>query len=289
MRLRLRPLEEPYHSRAVPPGSVRYYSWLFASREARDPLLAMYALMAEWRALTDPATEASVAHIKLEWWRAEIMRLANQAPAHPITRYIAAMPRAVDADLASLETTVVAASAQVAGAPLERSSDLAAHSWSMYGIPLLIANKLAGPENDGAFASGTQASGCIADLATADYLTRAVADYRRDARAGRVPFAVDELLNAGIEDADLSAAEPPPPLLQYLTQLQAHNQQHLRRAAEALQGLPGHVRSQQRHLSILVSLGIKHGKEHRSPSSADFRLSDLYNAWNAARHAARGR
>ena len=51
MRRPLRPLEEPYRSRAVPPGSARYWSWLFAARESREPLLGIYALLAEWRAL----------------------------------------------------------------------------------------------------------------------------------------------------------------------------------------------------------------------------------------------
>ena len=48
-------------------------------------------------------------------------------------------------------------------------------------------------------------------LAAAEYLSRAIRDYRREARAGRVPFAVDELLAAGVDNADLlrrSAAGP---------------------------------------------------------------------------------
>ena len=40
-----------------------------------------------------------------------------------------------------------------------------------------------------------------AALAAAGYLSRAIRGYRREARIGRVPFAVDELLaRAGIED-----------------------------------------------------------------------------------------
>jgi phytoene synthase len=266
----------------VPPGSSRYWSWLFASQDAREPLLGMYALMAEWRVLMDPRTETAVAHIKLAWWREEMQRLADRKPAHPITRYVAAMPLAEAANLASLEQSVLAAAAQVTGAPLERATELAAHSFSLYGIPLRIAGQLGGLD-DG---SGET---CLAHLASAEYVVRTVADYRSECRAGRVPFPVDELLAAGIEDADLSADEPPPPLQHYLVQLRTRAAGHFADAKVAMDSAAPAARARQRHLSILAELGIKHLNQRRSPASADFRLSDLYNAWSAARHAARGR
>ena len=80
MRARQRSLEEPYYGRAVPPASPRYLSWLFAAPEARDPLLGVYALMAEWRGLMDPAAEASAARLKVAWWQEEIGRLTRGAP-----------------------------------------------------------------------------------------------------------------------------------------------------------------------------------------------------------------
>jgi phytoene synthase len=73
---------------------VRYWSWLFAAPSAREPLLALYALTAEWRALTDPASEVSAAQIKLTWWHDEVERLIAGAPLHPITCHIAALPHA---------------------------------------------------------------------------------------------------------------------------------------------------------------------------------------------------
>jgi hypothetical protein len=49
----------PIALRAVPPGTARYWSWLFAARVARDPLLGIYALAAEWQALMDPRPKAA--------------------------------------------------------------------------------------------------------------------------------------------------------------------------------------------------------------------------------------
>src|ERR1700722_8966272 len=109
----LKPLDATYRARAVPPGTVRYWSWLFAAAELRAPLLGIYALGAEWQALTDPATEISVAHLKLAWWQDEMQRLAAGSAVHPICVYLAALPRAAAVDFAPLSAAVAAAAAQV--------------------------------------------------------------------------------------------------------------------------------------------------------------------------------
>src|SRR3981189_2887248 len=93
-RTALKPLDAPYQSRAVPPGTARYWSWLFAAAESRAPLLGIYALGAEWQALTDPATDISVAHLKLAWWQEEMRRLPQRSRVHPLSAYLAALAAA---------------------------------------------------------------------------------------------------------------------------------------------------------------------------------------------------
>jgi len=283
MKPRQRPLEEPYRSRAVPPGTVRYWSWLFSARECREPLLGIYALLAEWRALMDPGTEAKVAQLKLAWWQDEIGRLSAGSPVHPISRYLAALPRAGVADFAPLARAVDAALMQVAGAPLERGEELKTHSSALRGGPLLVAARLAGS----LAAEAEEASlGCVSALAAGEYLAGAIADYRRAARFGRVAFPVDELLTARIEDADLSAADPPPHLQSYLGGLRRRAAQLFADAADATDALPRAERAQLRHLLVLAALGANHLNSRRAPADADFRLHDLYLAWSTARRAA---
>src|SRR5260221_4443029 len=105
----LKPLDATYRARAVPPGTARYWSWLFAAAELRAPLLGIYALGAEWQALTDPATEISVAHLKLAWWQDEMRRLAPGSAVHPICVYLTALPRAAAADFSPLSAAGAAA------------------------------------------------------------------------------------------------------------------------------------------------------------------------------------
>jgi 15-cis-phytoene synthase len=280
MRSPLRPLEEPYRSRALPSGTARHLSWLFAAQGSREPLLGIYALLAEWRALMDPGTEAAVARLKLAWWLEEMQRLTAGSPVHPISRYLAALPRAAGADFSPLERAVEAAALQIAGAPLEHGEELAAHSGALRGGPLVVAARLAGKPQEAA----ERLRGCIAALASAEYLVGAIADYRREAHAGRVAFPVDELLAAGIENADLAAAIAPDHLQSYLGGVR-------RRAAEcfaaAADALPREDRAPLRHLLVLAALGLEHLNSRRPPADAIFRLRDLYLAWSTARGAAR--
>jgi phytoene synthase len=275
----LRPLEEPYRSRALPSGTARHWSWLFAAHGSREPLLGIYALLAEWRALMDPGTEAAVAQLKLAWWQEEMQRLIAGSPVHPISRYLAALPRAAAADFAPLGRAVEAAAAQIAGAPLERGGELAAHSEALRGGPLMVAARLAGAPQEPA--EGLQS--CIAALASAEYLAGAIADYRREARAGRVAFPVDELLAAGIENADLAAAVAPDHLQSYLDGVRRRAAQFFASAADVL---PREERAPLRHLLVLAALGVKHLNSRRPPADTNFRLQDLFLAWSTARRAA---
>ena len=273
-------LEEPYRSRAIPPGSARYWSWQFAAHEARSPLLGLYALAAEWRALTDAAVDMRVAALKLEWWREEIRRLAAGAPLHPITQFIAGMPRAAAADLGRLDAAVEAASLQVSGVPLERAAELERHAAALLGIPLEVAAALCGPLSDPAAVRAGAAA-----LATAEYLARALRDYGREARAGRVLFPVDALLAAGIANDDLAASPPPPPLARYLDGLRAQAAGCFDLAAGAL---PRADRPLLRHHAVLAVLGGKHLNDGPVPK-AGFYFADLHGAWRAARRAAAAR
>jgi phytoene synthase len=259
---------------------VRFWSWLFAAPEARAPLLGIFALLAEWRALMDPATETAVAQVKLSWWQEEIRRLAAGAPVHPIGQYLRELPRAGSTDFAPLNAAVEAAAEQVAGAPLERGVHLDAHANALLGEPLLIAAGLAGADTQ-----DPHLRACVSALAAGDYLARALGGYRRDAAAGRVPFAVDELLAAGIENAELAAAEPSSRLQDYLTQLRSHADGCYLRA---LQSMRGRQRADARHLLVLAGIGLKQLNERR-PAQPEARLADAFAGWRIARRAAAGK
>jgi 15-cis-phytoene synthase len=259
----------------VPPGTSRHLSWLFAAPELRPPLLGIYALAAEWQALMDPATDSGVAHLKLAWWQEEMRRLAAGSAVHPISGYLADLPRAAAVGFEPLMKAVDAAAAQVSGVPLECGAELEPQSDALWGGPLALASLLAGE-----VAEAANLRSCTRALAAGKYLANAIRHYRREARAGRVPFAIDELLAAGVDNAALAAAEPPPLLQDYLGQLRERAARLFDAAAQALAGAD---RRRQRHLLVLAALGRAH-LERAAPLERR-PLKDMILAWNAARRA----
>jgi 15-cis-phytoene synthase len=269
-------LDATYRARAIPKGSARYWSWLFADSAARAPLLGIYALLAEWNALIDPATEAAAGRIKLAWWQQEIERLVAGKPSHPIGMYLSALPRAGEVDLAPLTQAFDAVLAESNGAPLEHSSDLEPHAAALRAAPLLIASRLAAGDSD-----TDNLKLCLHQWAVGDFLARSARDYRREARAGRVAFAVDELLAAGIDNEDLCADLPSPRLEEYLRGLRGRAETSFVAASRAL---PPGQRAQSRHLLVLAALGKKH-LSLPAPALESPRLQDMLLAWRAAQRA----
>lgn len=288
-RRALKNLEEPYRSRAIPAGGSRHWSWLFATKAAREPLLGLYALSAEWHALLAPATELAVAQRKLDWWREELTRAAADQPLHPITRYLAGLPGARVAELAALDATLDAMTLQLMGVPLENAAELPAHAQALHGVPLLTAARLVGNPAGVTAAGGAgweRVVGCVAALSVARYLGMALAHYALDVRAGRIPFAVAELLAAGIDNEDLAAAAPTPRLQSYL---QTVRTQAVGSCAAADAVLTAAERPDYRHLAVLIRLSWRDLEAGRGHDRSAFSLADLYHAWAAARRAAAGR
>jgi phytoene/squalene synthetase len=238
-------------------------------------LLGIYALLAEWRALTDPASEPDAARIKMGWWQEETRRLVSGAPVHPITTYLLAQPRAAAVDLSPLVRSVDAAATEMNGVPLEHATDLLPHAQALEGEPLAVASRLAGGQFD-----ETALRECTQALAVAEYLSRTVTGYRREARSGRVPFAIDELMTFNIDNADLSLNQPPVHLQAYLQQLRERAMRHYQSATDSL---PPSQRSLQRHLLVLAALGLKHLDKNARPQARG--LQDMLLAWRTARRA----
>lgn len=240
-------------------------------------MLGVWALLAEWRALMDAGSDAAVGHLKLAWWREEIDRAASGHPVHPITRYLADLPRVDARHLLPLGATLGAAAAHIGGASVETTADLGAHAEALYGSPLMVAMRLASAPESPAVHD------CIANLAAGEYLARAAVDYQREARTGRVALPVDELLAAGIETDDLTSDAAPPRLQQYLQHVEARAVGHFTAAARAL---AAPERPPLRHLEVLAAMGATPATRRRPRGGTDIRLTDLYNAWTAARRAA---
>jgi phytoene synthase len=203
-------LPPDYAAQAAAPASPRAFALLFASRERRDVLTAMYAIDAEIEAASSPRTEHSVAHTKLGWWRAEVDRLRAGRPEHPASRALHAGAGAAP-DYALLHERLTAADLRLASFAPRTDAELDALLYRSHGaLQQLAAQVLAGGRD-----AALDRFGML--LGRGVGLVETIRDARRHAVDGTPRVPADRLADAGLSAAQLAAAtSPAAPLLQPL-------------------------------------------------------------------------
>ncbi len=86
--------EQYVQQKAAASGSSFYYAFLFLPKPRRAAITAFYAFCREVDDVVDDMVDPSVAHTKLAWWQAEVVKAFSGAPSHPVLR--ALMPLAAD-------------------------------------------------------------------------------------------------------------------------------------------------------------------------------------------------
>ncbi|MGB6007226.1 presqualene diphosphate synthase HpnD [Castellaniella sp.] len=76
--------DEYCQHKAAQSGSSFYYSFLFLPSERRRAITALYAFCREVDDIVDGVNEASVARMKLAWWRGQVEQMFNGSPDHPV-------------------------------------------------------------------------------------------------------------------------------------------------------------------------------------------------------------
>jgi 15-cis-phytoene synthase len=217
-------LDDSLVNRAAPPGSMRYFSLLYAPDDRRERLLALYVIDAEIRESAQSANH-DVAHTRLQWWRGEIDRLANGSPQHPATRLLndSAVERA---SFAKLHEALAAADMDLARMTYSNMRELRAYSSRSGGaIQELMAAQLVAPlpldEAVRATANrigiGVRQSEMLRDL-------------RQDAYGGRVYLPQDRLTGHNVTLEDLRGREVAKPLKAALREFKDAVQEELQSA-----------------------------------------------------------
>jgi 15-cis-phytoene synthase len=195
-------LDDSLLNRAAPPGSMRYFSLLYAPGELRDTVAALYVVEAEIReSALSPSHD--VAHTRLQWWRAEIDRLVNGAPQHPATRMLSERQSGDRTAFAKLHELLVAADMDLARMTYQNERELRAYcSRSGGAVQELIAAQLTSPA---ALTDDVRAT--AHRLGIGVRAVEILRDLRRDAHDGRIYLPLDALEQHGVAPASLSAHE----------------------------------------------------------------------------------
>src|SRR5690625_7831905 len=81
--------DEYCQDKAARSGSSFYYAFLFLPPERRRAITALYAFCREVDDVVDETSEASVARMKLVWWREQLDALfQGELPIHPVLKAI---------------------------------------------------------------------------------------------------------------------------------------------------------------------------------------------------------
>jgi phytoene synthase len=189
-------LDDSLVNRAAPPGSMRYFSLLYAPENKREQLLALYVIDAEIRESAQSANH-DVAHTRLQWWRAEIDRLVNGSPQHPAMRVLNDS-LGERTSFAKLHETIVAADMDLARMTYSNMAELRAYSSRSGGaIQELAAAQLVAP------LPLDEAVRAIANrIGIGVRQSEMLRDLRQDAYAGRVYLPQERLTrhNVTLED-----------------------------------------------------------------------------------------
>ena len=121
------------------PGSTRYFVLLYCPSPRRRALATLLAVTDELDAGRARAMDHAVAHVRLDWWQAELQRFARGAPEHP---WLSAWLREQPQDHAlGLQTLTEAAAIDLASARLAARNER-----SLAAALFLLAAKLLGIE-----------------------------------------------------------------------------------------------------------------------------------------------
>jgi phytoene synthase len=234
-------LDDSLVNRAAPPGSMRYFSLLYAPENKREQLLALYVIDAEIRESAQSVNH-DVAHTRLQWWRAEIDRLVNGSPQHPATRLLNDSLGERTA-FAQLHETIVAADMDLARMTYSNMGELRAYSSRSGGaIQELMAAQLVAPSPlDEAVRATANRMGI--GVRQSEMLR----DLRQDAYAGRVYLPQERLTRHNVTLEDMRGREVAPHLKAALREFKDAVTEELR---SALASAPAPLRP----LAVLAAL-----------------------------------
>jgi phytoene synthase len=237
-------LDDSLVNRAAPAGSMRYFSLLYAPEDRRDQLCALYVIDAEIRESAQSVNH-DVAHTRLQWWRAEIDRLANGSPQHPAARILNDSPIG-RASFAKLHEMIAAADMDLARMTYSNMRELRAYSSRSGGaIQELMAAQLVAP------APLDETVRAIANrIGVGVRQSEMLRDLRQDAYDGRVYLPQERLTRHNVSLEDLRAREVAPNVKAALREFKDAVQEELQSAIRS-------ATAQLRPLGVLAALHRK--------------------------------
>ncbi len=177
-------------------GSSFYYSFLFLPPERRRAITALYAFCREVDDTVDETSDASVARIKLAWWRTEVSTMYKGTPTHPVTQALQPHIAAYDLKEEHLQAIIDGMEMDLDQSRYLDYAGLQKYCWRVAGVVGILSASIFGYKNPQTLAYAEK-------LGLAFQLTNIIRDVGDDARKGRIYLPVNELQQFNVTAADI--------------------------------------------------------------------------------------
>lgn len=222
--------------KAAKSGSSFYYAFLFLPPERRRAITALYAFCREVDDVVDEVSDASVARIKLAWWREQIAAMYAGRADHPVTRALAPHLETCHITQARLQAIIDGMEMDLDQTRYLDWPGLRKYCWHAAGV--------VGELSAGVFGYDDPATLVYAEkLGLAFQMTNIIRDVGDDARRGRIYLPIEDLQRFDVKAAEILNGTHSD-RFEALMRFQAERARGLYR--EAMQALPESDRRKQR-------------------------------------------
>jgi phytoene synthase len=188
--------DEYCQQKTVQSGSSFYYSFLFLPPERRRAITALYAFCREVDDTVDETSDASLARIKLAWWRTEVSTMYKGTPTHPVTQALQPHIAPYKLDEQHLQAIIDGMEMDLDQSRYLDYAGLQKYCWRVAGVVGILSASIFGYTRPETLAYAEK-------LGLAFQLTNIIRDVGDDARKGRIYLPVNELQQFNVTAADI--------------------------------------------------------------------------------------
>ncbi|TDI83287.1 MAG: presqualene diphosphate synthase HpnD [Betaproteobacteria bacterium] len=186
--------------KAVQSGSSFYYSFLYLPPEKRRAITALYAFCREVDDVVDECAEASVARMKLAWWRQEIASVFSaehgNEPSHPVAKALVTVVKTINLPAGQLNQIIDGMEMDLDYNHYADFSTLKLYCHYVAGVVGQLSAKIFGYHDPKTLEYAH-------NLGLAFQLTNIIRDVGEDARRDRIYLPQDELARFGVSTEDI--------------------------------------------------------------------------------------
>lgn len=178
--------EEYVQQKAAASGSSFYYAFLFLPRERRAAITAFYAFCREVDDVVDEVTDPGVAHTKLAWWHAEVLKSYAGSPTHPVMKALMPLAPTYQIEARHLQAVIEGCQMDLTQNRFLDFPGLKTYCHLVAGIVGEVAARIFGQTQP-------QTTEYAHKLGLAFQMTNIIRDVGEDALRGRIYLPVNEL------------------------------------------------------------------------------------------------